>query len=365
MPPSPAALRAKADRLRAYWHDIDSHPDRKPRAQVARELLACRRAGTPPRFYLERLLYQRAAGDPANYLSSAQEQALWDAKHRPDGYYRVYADKTLFDDHYRRAGEAEHGPFSLPAYLGQTRASVLLRPDREDVRASDRVALADALADMAERSPTGRVFAKPAVAKKGAGAFLVRRGHTAEKAEEVRQGALGVDYLFQEAVDQHPEMNRLHPNCLNTLRIVTGTMRDGSRFVLSAIVRVGRGDKPIDNAHAGGLIVGVDRDTGRLRPQAQTLFEFGGESYARHPESGVVFGGFEIPYFAEAADLAQRALGRLPLLYAGWDVGITPEGPVLIEGNEKPYLLMMEVANGGFKADPVARAFLQDQGILS
>lgn len=340
-----------------------AHPDCKPRRQLAREGFALGRYGMTPQFYLKRLLYQRAAGDPADYLSLAEEHALWDAKRRPDGYLRVFNDKTLFDEHLRRGDGS--GPVSLPAYLGQTRASILLRPGRDDVRLSDHAAFADALTDMVERSPTGRAFAKPADDNQGTGAMLVRSAPSEQKVKEVRAAALEVDYIFQEALDQHPEMDRLHPGCLNTLRIVTGMAADGSFPVLGAVLRVGQGEGPVDNAHAGGLFVGVDRETGKLHSLAHSYFAFGGATYASHPETGVVFGEFDVPHFSEAVELARKAHERLPLLYVGWDVGITPNGPVLIEGNSGAQLLLMEIAAGGFKADLVMRSFMTENKIIS
>lgn len=32
----------------------------------------------------------------------------------------------------------------------------------------------------------------------------------------------------------------------------------------------------------------------------------------------------------------------------GWDVCITPNGPVLIEGNHNYHIVMLEIANGGY-----------------
>ena len=357
------SLRSKAESLRTSWHHVDTHPDRKPRRQIARELLAYRRAGNPSRFYFERLLYQRSAGRPADYLTQKETYALWDLKRKPAGYLRVFDDKTLFDEHLRREDGAP--PTRLPAYLGQTRASVLLRPGYADARLRDHVAFGHALAGMVEGSPTGRVFAKPANGNKGTGAMLIQSGSLEQTTEEVRERALEVDYFFQEAIDQHPEINRLHPGCLNTLRIVTGTATDGSFPVLAAVLRVGQGSKPVDNSHAGGLVVGIDRETGRLRPRAHAFFQFGGATYERHPETGVAFDRFEVPFFAEAVDLARRAHGKLPLLYVGWDIGIAPDGPVLIEGNSGPYIAGLEIPVGGFKADPVTHAFLAEHGIIS
>ena len=218
---------------------------------------------------------------------------------------------------------------------------------------------------MVKKSPTGRVFAKPVNDNKGAGAILIASVVSEQESENVRENALKVDYIFQEAIDQHPELNRINPSCLNTLRILTGMAEDGSFPVLGAILRIGQGQKHIDNAHAGGLFAGVDRETGRLRSRAHAFIQFGGATYEQHPDTGTVFDNFEIPYFAEAVDLAQRAHAKLPLLYVGWDIGITPDGPVIIEGNSSAYLSFMEVAVGGFKSDPIVRAFLVEQGVIS
>ncbi len=56
---------------------------------------------------------------------------------------------------------------------------------------------------------------------------------------------------------------------------------------------------------------------------------------ACHPDSGVVFDGFVVPRFFEAVDLVKACHSLLPGLHSiGWDVAVTPEGPVLLEGND-------------------------------
>ena len=334
--------------------------------QTARDLVALRKSPSLAREYLSRLLHLADAGRPTDYLTPADMEALYKAKDKGDGWTRVYEDKTLFDDHLRIAEPT----FPLPAYLGQTRAGTIVLPDDTQAASADPDAFACAVASMREAAPTGSVFAKPAIAKKGAGAHLVGPGASPEHVETLRQETLATDYVFQGAVRQHAEIDRLYPGSLNTVRIVTATMRDGSRPVLSAILRMGRKGRAVDNAHAGGVFVGVDRETGALRGPnggavwGRTLWGFGAERLDRHPDTGVPFEGFTVPFFREAVEVARRAQDRLPLLYVGWDVGITPDGPVLIEGNHKPFLQMMEAANGGFKADPICRAFLAEQGVV-
>ena len=44
--------------------------------------------------------------------------------------------------------------------------------------------------------------------------------------------------------------------------------------------------------------------------------------------------GRDIPCFFEACEMVKKAALKIPQMrYMGWDVGITPDGPVIIEGN--------------------------------
>jgi hypothetical protein len=54
-----------------------------------------------------------------------------------------------------------------------------------------------------------------------------------------------------------------------------------------------------------------------------------------HPDSGVPLEGYRIPYFREAVQVVTRMHERLHGIHSiGWDVGISPEGPIIIEGND-------------------------------
>jgi hypothetical protein len=75
--------------------------------------------------------------------------------------------------------------------------------------------------------------------------------------------------------------------------------------------------------------------TGRInwmrtaRPDGVGLVEV-----TRHPVTGAVLPGFQLPLWPEACALARRAaLSFRPLLTVGWDIAFTPDGPLLIEGN--------------------------------
>ena len=58
------------------------------------------------------------------------------------------------------------------------------------------------------------------------------------------------------------------------------------------------------------------------------------EHFEEHPETGARILGLQLPYLDEVLDLAREAASILPQARCmGWDVALTPSGPVLMEGN--------------------------------
>lgn len=140
-------------------------------------------------------------------------------------------------------------------------------------------------------------------------------------------------YLVEEELVQHGEMDRLSPSSINTIRIVT-LYWNGEAHFMYALVRMSNGTNCVDNICSGGLYVSIC-DDGVIRKPA--FCDATGEYYAAHPFTKTVFDGFEIPLFGEAVELCKRAAQVFPQVgYIGWDVAITPEKPVLVEGNTLP-----------------------------
>jgi hypothetical protein len=139
--------------------------------------------------------------------------------------------------------------------------------------------------------------------------------------------------LLQRCVRNHRDLLPLTPGALCTVRVLTFRAPGEHAQVLLAAYRMAVGDSPADNFHFGGIITSVDLATGRLgsslRRQGRVLVPV-----ERHPDTGTVIAGHQLPYWCETLDLAARALDLargIPVL--GWDVAITDDGPVLIEGN--------------------------------
>ena len=316
----------KVDRLRTLVQD----PDRKSLRVIAREVGSVLRRRQSPRFYFERLLYRHESGEIGGYITPEEAERMYALKRRGDGWLRPFEDKVLFDEWMRPSG------LPLPEFLGQTRMGTFVSPSGEACALSSPDDLAEHVRAMIRASPTGDVFAKPVIANKGTGAMKVTAATLAEKVGEMYDAVSRDDYVFQEAVRQHDAMSALHPHSLNTFRVLTGQDPSGTVQVLCAVGRMGSGGSTVDNSHAGGLFIGADLESGRLMKYAYQLFSYGGRRFDRHPDTGVVFGGYPLPLFSEVTDVARRAHAWLPHVYAGWDIGITPDGPVVIECNSGP-----------------------------
>ncbi len=139
--------------------------------------------------------------------------------------------------------------------------------------------------------------------------------------------------LLQRRLRNHHEIADYSPEALCTVRIVTMRRRD-SVSVLAASFRMGRGQSLVDNASAGGIFAAVELSTGVLsaaRGFAPDRCHF---RHDRHPDTGARIQGRRIPCWPEILGLASNAhsLTR-KLSFVGWDVAVTPEGPVLMEAN--------------------------------
>ena len=139
--------------------------------------------------------------------------------------------------------------------------------------------------------------------------------------------------LLEEPIKQHEEMNRLNSSSVNTVRMVTVMNENSDVTILATYSRIGNGNV-VDNFNSGGMTAKINRDTGVIEEAAVNKL---GEVYEKHPITGTTIKGFQIPCWNEARNLVKEA-ARLSqhVRYVGWDVAITVDGPVLVEGNHYP-----------------------------
>lgn len=143
--------------------------------------------------------------------------------------------------------------------------------------------------------------------------------------------------LLQNRIIQHPVVSDLHKESVNTLRVVTINHLHSSNpeevILVGSELRVGSGGRHTDNVSAGGLKIAVNENG--------ALAEYGfydkahGTKTQVHPDSGILFQDIMLPYYDEAIQLSKKFHSKLKEIHLiGWDIAITENGPVFIEGNE-------------------------------
>lgn len=148
--------------------------------------------------------------------------------------------------------------------------------------------------------------------------------------------------FLESVIKQHKELNRLCSASCNTIRIMTFN-NHGVAEILWAGLRIGNGIANVDNFHAGGMATEIDLKTGILiRPALDKQLN----EYIYHPKTKVKIEGFKVPYFDKVKEMVKEAsLESDKILVVGWDVAITPTGPIIIEGNRRPGFDVVQVAS--------------------
>ena len=134
--------------------------------------------------------------------------------------------------------------------------------------------------------------------------------------------------LIEECIKQHKEMNTLYDKSVNTMRMFT-FFKNGEAYFLQAVLKIGNGGV-VDNFSSGGMYTYVSSD-GDVYVDA---IDRNDNIYTKHPISDSKIVGFKVPMFNEAVKLVKECAKVIPeVAYVGWDVAISENGPVIVEGN--------------------------------
>lgn len=141
----------------------------------------------------------------------------------------------------------------------------------------------------------------------------------------------GKDFLVQAVVVQHAVMAEVHPESVNTLRLLTVRWGDAVRLLM-CFARFGAHGRINDNAGTGGVCCGVN-DDGRMNAVAVDEY---GRAYTTHPSTGYAFAARrQVPGFDGIRSHVIALHGQIPHFdLASWDIAVDPQSrPVFIEVN--------------------------------
>ncbi len=220
------------------------------------------------------------------------------------------------------------------------------------------------------RLPHTDLFAKPALGKCGKGVMTYayespgryRRSDGMLLAEDGLLAELAAcsqetPYILQPRYRSHPAIASVSAAALCTSRVVTCRMPDGRCEEIMTIFKMPAGECCTDNMSTGGIAVAVDARSGELGSAISK-----GLDAARtdvHPATGKRISGMRIPRWQEARALCLRAQAAFPdYAFIGWDVAVTGEGPMLVEGNLRWGVESMQRAQGPLGQTRFAEGFL-------
>ena len=250
--------------------------------------------------------YNMNAEERKTYLTRMKNKYLISKLNRRDLRY-IFNEKNVFDKRFKE-------------FLGR-----------------EVIDLADIGYEEFEKFVEGKeyFFAKPNIGESGKGIEKIKVSDfedTKKLYEYVRSPEKNFG-VIEEVITQHPDAAKIYPNSINCLRIVT-LVYDGKPNILYAVFKMGNGGKFVDNLENGGLACHFDLDKGEIVGQGHTSALI---NYDAHPATGIKFVGYKLPYMDEIKELVKKAAMVVDDFgYVGWDVCITPDGPIIVEGNDFP-----------------------------
>lgn len=207
--------------------------------------------------------------------------------------------------------------------------------NRQWLKVNPKEADLDAIENVMKTSKNGRFVVKSSTGQAGQEVkVLDAKDFTPQELVGLME-VEGLD-LLEEAVVQHPELARLAPDGLNTVRVITQLNANGDVDILACRMRLTSG-KRLDNFHQGGFAVAVDTQTGVISSQG-FYRDPRKKPITSHPSTQVELLEFQIPCWEKIITTCKSAALQHPEnRTVGWDVAIwggEKQGNVeLIEGN--------------------------------
>lgn len=314
-----------------------------------------------PVHYFGRFLYIKGVTNIYDYVPNQIIYSLW-SRFNDNNLIHILDNKLLFYNYYKALNI---NTIDILAYnYGNT---FLLSFQTKTIRNGDQ--FLDLLTKLLSVTKSKSLYIKQCYSSSG-GKNVYKIDENDLKNEDNIKHKLYYEiihssFIIQETVIAHKDISAINPHCLNSLRIDTFLNQDGTAEVISAFLRYGVQGSIVDNTSLGGSQVGIDLKTAKLDKFGfATISDGNGMIYEAHPDTHIVFEGYEIPLFKESLELVKKAAESTPgLRLIGWDVAVLPDGPVLIEGNHDYDMTGTDLALGGCFKSPVFIKIILEAGI--
>lgn len=139
--------------------------------------------------------------------------------------------------------------------------------------------------------------------------------------------------IVQPVLKNHPSINQFSSGGLCTLRVLSVINTDGVPEVLLCSWRMPTGNAFVDNFFAGGLAASLSAE-GYLTTAVGRDVRNG--EFSNHPDTQASISGQPLPGYEKMIDLALTAHSFAnDIQFMAWDVALTENGPMLLEGNTR------------------------------
>ena len=186
-------------------------------------------------------------------------------------------------------------------------------------------------------SEDGAVFVKPLEGFGGRGVFKAP-GDSENLRKLYKELTAGeAKYIVEEYFQQKGFLHDINPSSMNTLRFIS--MRDGDVVTpLYGFFRAGGANSVVDNLHSDGVSYIVDMTNGELTRGVT----FTANNIQVHPSSGIKVAGYKIPNWGKVVEFVEKLHRMAPegLHLIGWDICISDDKLMVIEGNGGPMFLL-------------------------
>ncbi len=184
--------------------------------------------------------------------------------------------------------------------------------------------------------PGPELWVKPTAGSAAAGASrwsvegqeTYRSGAEVLSREKWEARLLTIDCIVQERITNHPGLRAISNGAAVVLRLTTVADRAGAVTLIGAGAGLPYGSQ---ESTTGGVACTLSLDSGSI----VSALGHRNQPLPEHPDTGQPLHGFVIPLWQQCCALVLRAHREAFARFAtlGWDVVITPEGPLLLEAN--------------------------------
>lgn len=333
------------DLYKAEYEYYNSYKEKKPASVMKREMRALQKYwGCYPFQYIRYGMYKNSCDmsleEMKNYIPNFFAYYLFFPKFCKD-YLIVSEDKMLTHQVFKTLG------IKQPRLLLQYKNGLFY--DRQKNLMTN-----NQLEELIKSSTAEKLFLKPTMGLGGKGiiVFNKKERFINEEGDEISAEFIlealdkNENYILQEGIKQHNELNKIYSHSVNTFRVNTKII-DGEPKILFSFLRMGRGGGQLDNASLKGFVCKVDPETGEFASQGTSkLFT----KIDKHPDTDFQFEGYTFPYWDEIKDFVLKAAGKLENIGCiGWDVAYSEDGPMIIEINAGAGLQSLQDNHGGVR----------------